>query len=116
MDHFINTSELARSIGGKPNTVVVVAKRLGIPKLGRDYLFTEQQAKQVAAHIHGRTGRPPGPRPWLSEGISRQAWYLRRQKERQEAKPKERVRPRSTRAKDAAGGNQEKTLDSPEIS
>lgn len=74
---FIGSAELARQIGCKQGTVSLAAKRLGIPKPGRNYLFTPAQAKQVTANIAPTDGKQPGPQPWIAEGISRQGYYWR---------------------------------------
>lgn len=55
---FITTRQLADQIGRGLTTVQLACLRLGIPKAGRDYILTPQQAALVTRSIHPGPGRP----------------------------------------------------------
>ena len=76
----ITSPQLADRLGKSRKTVAMYCQKLGIPKLGSIYAMTEAQAAQVKAVMHERSGRPPGPQPWIAEGITRQAWHWRQKK------------------------------------
>lgn len=64
--------------------VTVEVKRLGTSKERKDCA----EAMVAAVSPPAKRGRPKveGQRPWEAEGISRQAWYKRRQKAKAGAK------------------------------
>ena len=79
---YISTSHivsLAYEKGIKISNVTVMAKcrTLGIPKTAGIFLLTKQEADHVLSQLRGKPGRPPGPQPWIQEGISRANWYWR---------------------------------------
>jgi hypothetical protein len=49
---------LAARSGRNPRTIRKAITRLGIPKTGRDYLLSEEQAEMVLAEIKSGPGRP----------------------------------------------------------
>ena len=52
------TADIANSTGRAVRTVRATIVRLGIPKAGRDYYLTDQQAEQVRHEMHDGPGRP----------------------------------------------------------
>src|SRR5208337_3712171 len=73
----ITAPELARKMGKAAVTITYWCRKLGLPKIGTQYVLTEEQAALVTKQLHPSSGRPPGPQPWKKEGISRQQWYFR---------------------------------------
>ena len=90
---YITTSQivsLAHEKGIKISNVTVMAKcrTLGIPKTAGIFLLTTQEAEHVLSQLRGKPGRPPGPQPWIQEGISRANWYWRHSTESKHKKRK----------------------------
>ena len=90
---YITTSHivsLAHKKGIKISNVTVMAKcrTLGIPKTAGIFLLTTQEAEHVLSQLRGKPGRPPGPQPWIQEGISRANWYWRHNTELKQKKRK----------------------------
>ena len=73
----ITAPELARKMGKAAVTITYWCRKLGLPKIGTQYVLTEEQAALVTEQLHASSGRPPGPQPWKKEGISRQQYYFR---------------------------------------
>ena len=73
-------------------------RTLGIPKTAGIFLLTTQEADHVLSQLRGKPGRPPGPQPWIQEGISRANWYWRGNTQLKQKKKNSR-KPNSKRAK-----------------
>src|SRR5208337_2898897 len=89
-----STLDIAGELGCKANTVAMAAFRLGIAKVGRDYLFTPEQEALVRERLYGTRGRPKGAQPWVALGITRQAYNLRMKEKVKPANKKNTKRPR----------------------
>jgi hypothetical protein len=77
---YITTKELlvrAHKKGLQTTKVTIIQKcqTLGIPKTTGIYLLTDKEAEGLLSRLRGHRGRPPGPQPWIEQGISRQHWY-----------------------------------------
>jgi len=81
----LSSTELAKQLGCSEQTVRRLAMQLRIPPVpgvskgaARRYAVTTEQATQIAEYRRAHpVGGPPGPRPWIEQGISRSTWYRR---------------------------------------
>lgn len=54
MTRYYTTAEVAQSLGISRQAVAQKCKRLGVPKLGEQYMITEDFVPQIANNKHGR--------------------------------------------------------------
>ena len=66
------TIELAVELKRPVRTIRAACQRLGIKKLGRDYLLTDRQVQAIIVEMHDAPGRP------ITGGASRAARYGRK--------------------------------------
>lgn len=50
---------LAARLGRAPSAIRGWCQRMGLPRVGRDYVLTQQQAAMVTAKVRDHPGRPP---------------------------------------------------------
>ncbi len=52
------TTALAARLGCSPRTIRAICRRLGVARIGRDYLLTGTEARRIQGALHDGPGRP----------------------------------------------------------